>query len=244
MADLFNYLLSGQRASELSAANTTLMLGADCRWALEIPAALGLPDRLLGRLIEPGTPLGPLADGVRDDTGLDAPLVATCGHDTSAAVAAVPAEGDDWAFLSCGTWGILGGLIDRPITTEHCRLAGFTNEYTVGGWYLARNTLGLWLLQQLRRKWDTPDDHWTYDRLAAEAAAAVPCGVFVVSSYPDLLAPSDMEKAMLAQLDRSGQAPPTGRGALARAVIEGLALEYAVQMDCLAQITGRSFDRL
>ena len=77
------------------------------------------------------------------------PVIATCGHDTSAAVAAVPAEGDDWAYLSCGTWSILGEPIDAPITDRICRDLGYTNEYTIGGWYLGENILGLWLVQEL-----------------------------------------------------------------------------------------------
>ena len=172
------------------------------------------------------------------------PVIAVCGHDTSAALAAVPAEGDNWAFLSCGTWSVIGTLVDEPITTVQCLEQGYTNEYTLGGWYLARNILGLWLVQELRRKWDTSSDPWDYVRMTSEAAAATGfAGLFNVADE-SLLAPADMEAALGKVLADAAQGSPQTRGELIRCVLESLALEYAWRLDVISELTGKQCDCL
>ena len=239
MPDLFHYLLCGEKRSEMSIANTSNLMGTDCRWSEPIIERFGLPRRMFAELVPPCTVLGPLSPEVQQLTGLgEVPVIATCGHDTSAAVAAVPGEGDNWAFLSSGTWSILGTLTETPITTDRCVEMGFTNEYTIGGWYLARNISGLWLIQELRRKWDSSGDPWDYERMAAEAAEAQAAPLVDVADE-SLLAPSDMEAALLALIQSSGQQPPAGRAELIRGVLESLALEYNYRLDALAELTGR-----
>jgi len=239
MPDLFGYFLTGVKASEMSIANTSNLMDTDCRWAEPIISRFGLPLRMFGRLVQPATVLGPLSAEVREQTGLgEVPVIATCGHDTSGAVAAVPAEGGDWAFLSCGTWSILGSLIDRPVATPRCLELGFTNEYTIGGWYLARNISGLWLVQQLRRKWDRPSDPWSYPRMTAEAGRAGSTAVFDVS-HPSLLAPPDMEKAILNLIRAANGKVPRSKGELVGCVLESLALEYAWRLDAIGELIGR-----
>jgi len=239
MPDLFHFFLTGVRANERSILNTSNLMGIDGQWAKAIIERFKLP-AMFGRLVEPGTVLGPLTDTIRREVGgLDGvPVIATCGHDTSAAVAALPGQGRDWAFLSCGTWSILGCLIDRPLATPRCLELGFTNEYTLGGWYLARNILGLWLVQQLRRKWEETPEPWDYVRMTAEAAKAKG-GLLVDAADASFLAPADMEQALLAWLRKSGQPPPAGRGELVRCVLESLALEYARRLDALGELVGR-----
>ena len=144
MPDLLAYLLTGRMNSELSIAQTSQVVGTDCKWNAEIIKRFNLPPKMFTPLIEPGTVIGPMTDEVAALTGMDptVPLVACASHDTSAAVAAVPAEGDNWAFLSCGTWSILGRMVDTPVSSRECYEAGFTNEYTYGGWYLAQEHPG------------------------------------------------------------------------------------------------------
>jgi len=240
MPDLFQYFLTGVRASEMSIANTSNLMDANCRWCRPVIEAFGLPE-MFAELIEPATVLGGLTEAVRQETGLlaDVPVIATCGHDTSAALAAVPAEGDGWAFISCGTWSILGSLVKRPITAPKCLELGFTNEYTIGGWYVARNISGLWLVQELRRKWDTPTDPWDYVRMTAEAAREEDGGPLLDAADASLMAPADMEAALLALVARGGQAAPRRRGQLVRGVLESLALEYNRRLDSLGELTGR-----
>jgi len=242
MPDLFQHFLTGVRACELSIVNTSNLLGTDCKWAEEVMRRFDLPRRMFPKLIAPATVLGPLSPGVREQVGLyDVPVIATCGHDTSAAVAAIPGEGENWAFVSCGTWSILGCLIDRPIATPKCLELGFTNEYTIGGWYLARNILGLWLVQELRRKWDTSADPWDYARMTAEASKAESTRHSWLVDVADgsLLAPPDMEKALLALLEKSGRGQPSTRGQLIRCVLESLALEYDRRLNAVGELTGR-----
>lgn len=241
MPDLFNFHLTGKAANELSILNTSNLMDVNCQWATEIIERFKLP-AMFGNLIAPANVLGELSGAVADATGLGAlPVVATCGHDTSAALAAVPAEGEDWAFLSCGTWSILGSLIDKPVATPRCLELGFTNEYTIEGWYVARNILGLWLVQELRRQWDANSDPWDYVRMTNEAGtdeAAKFTGLVDVAD-DSLMAPADMETALLGVLAKHDQPTPGSRGQLVRCVLESLALEYAERLDSVSELTGR-----
>jgi len=237
MPDLFAYMLTGKRVSEMSIANTSNLMGTDCKWCSEIIDAFALP-KMFGELVEPATVVGPLTPEVQKLTGMGpVPVVATCGHDTSAALAAVPAEGDNWAFLSCGTWSILGTLVEKPVATPKCLKEGFTNEYTIGGWYLAQNIIGLWLVQELRRKWDRPEEPWDYNRITAESKTAKSTAIVNVAD-PSLMAPHDMEEAILALIEKTGQPKPKTRGELVRCVLESLALQYNAAIDSIATLTG------
>lgn len=240
--DLINYYLTGVRASELCVAQTSQLVDKECRWSAKIIGRFGLPMRMFPKLVGPAAVLGPMLPAVRDQVGLgDVPVVAAAGHDTGAAVAAVPAAGDHWALLSCGTWSILGTMVDPPIWSTECYQTGFTNEVTYGkgrpGWYLARNILGLWLVQELRRKWNRPDDGWDYARMTAEAIKA-PSGPLVDVDSSRLLAPADMEETLIELVRQSGQQAPAGRGQLVRCVLESLALQYAWGIDVIGRLTG------
>jgi len=226
MPDLFNYFLTGERKSDRAVANTSNLMGTDGQWCEEIIRRFGLPRGMFPELIEPATLLGELRPDVQEQTGLGAvPVVAACGHDTSAAVAAVPGEGENWAFISCGTWSIPGCLLDEPVATDRCLELGFTNEYTIGGWYLARNVSGLWPIQEMRRAWDRPEDPWDYGRMVAQARAAG-AGPLVDVSDESLLAPPDMEAALGGLAQRAGQPQPRSRGELIYGALASLALEY------------------
>jgi len=247
MPDLVNYFLTGRAVSEKSIANTSGMMDTQGRWSTEIIEAFGLKSGMFGELVEPGTVLGELSDDVRQATGLEkVPVVSVAGHDTASAVAAVPAEGSGWAFLSCGTWSIIGALLDEPICTPQCLQRGFTNEYTIGGWFLARNISGLWLVQELRRKWDSPDDPWDYGRMTDEARSerAASYGGLIDVADESLTAPPDMEQALTKLLADSGQPPPETRGQLVRCVLTSLALEYNARLEGMLKMTGRHFDPL
>lgn len=240
--DLLTYFLTGVKAVERSHVQTGNLLDTKGEWCWDVIDAFELPRKLFGRLIGPAEVIGPLQESVRQETGLgEVPVVAVCGHDTSSAVATVPGEGENWAYLSCGTWSILGTMLHEPITDLACWRKGFTNELTYRGWYLAKNILGLWLVQQLRAKWDQSDDPWDYDRITAEASNA-PGGLLVNAVDESLMAPADMEAALVELLRKSDQAEPDSRGQLVRGVLESLALEYAVVMDDIAAVTGRRPD--
>ena len=242
MPDLVTYFLTGVKAVERSHVQTGNLLGTDRQWCWEIIDRFGLPRKLFGRLIGPAEVIGPLQAAVREEVGLgEVPVVAVCGHDTGSAVAAVPGEGPNWAYLSCGTWSILGKVVAEPINDLACLRKGFTNELSYGTWYLARNILGLWLVQQLRAKWDQSGDPWDYDRMTAEAAAAQ-TDLLLNAVDSSLLAPPDMEEALVALLTGSGQHEPRSRGELVRCVLQSLALEYGVVLDDVGEVTGRRPD--
>ena len=243
MPDLFNYFLTGVKASERSIASTSNLMAIDGRWCREVIERFGLPD-VFCELVEPGTTLGGLQDSVRKQVDLgEVPVIATCGHDTGAVVAAIPATGDNWAFLSCGTWSILGKLCEDPLITSEALHEGFSNEYSLSGWFSCRNILGLWLVQGLRRKWDTTADPWDYSRMTAEAAEARAAGWIDVADS-SLMAPADMEASLLDLFERCGQAKPETRGELVRSVLESLALEYAHSLEVMSELTGRRSDEL
>jgi rhamnulokinase len=237
MPDLLGYFLTGVKAGEMSVANTSALMGTDCDWSGEILKAYDLPD-MFPRLREPGTLLGPLSsETARQSQMGDLPVISTCGHDTSAAVQAVPGEGKDWAFMSCGTWSILGTLLDAPVVDPRCLELHWMNEYAIGGWYLAKNIIGLWLVQELKRKWDTSTDPWDYPRIVAEAEKSK-TDAMINAADPALVAPADMEQALVDQIKANGQEAPETRGELLRAVLEALALEYAAGLDAIGEFTG------
>ncbi len=244
--DLMNYFLTGVKASEMSIVNTSNLMSVDCNWCSDIITRFSLPD-MFHNMIQPATVLGELQPSVADLAGIGGvPVVSVCGHDTSAALAAVPAQGDNWAFLSCGTWSILGFMVDKPVATDECLNLGFTNEYTIGGWYLARNISGLWLVQELKRKWDVPNDPWDYSRITAAAADVNPASwsSHIDAAHESLMAPADMEQALYDLIARSGQTTPENRGHLVRCVLESLALEYNRRLTTACELAGKKPDAL
>jgi len=240
MPDLLHYWLSSERATEYTNATSTGMLGVDGAWATDMLARLDVPAHMLLPPSRPGTTLGPLRADVRAACGLGAvPVILPATHDTACAVAAVPSvphegNGADHAYISSGTWSLLGLELDHPILTEEARLAGFTNEGGVGGTYrFLTNIMGLWLVQECRRAWARAGHDRGYEELTAGAAAAPSPGVVIDVDDPAFLHPDDMPAAIAGQLRRTGQDP----GAigdpirLVRAILEGLALAYRVALE-------------
>lgn len=240
IADLINYFLTGQKRCDRSVANTTNLMDVECNWSRPIIEAFGLPE-MFPEMIEPAEIVGTLSAEVQAATGMqaDVPVVAACAHDTSAALAAVPARADEhWAFISCGTWSIPGAMIPQPITTPRVRELNFTNEYTLGGWYIAQNVIGLWLVQELRRKWNTPESPLDYTQMTQDAVDAGSGPILNVADE-SLVAPADMEAALLALVEQGGGAKPASRGELTRGVLESLALQYNVAVNAIGELTGK-----
>ena len=177
--DLLGYWLTGQRVTEDTNASTTGLLDARTgQWSTELIDTLGLPTGLLPRVVPPGTVVGDLTPAVAAQLGLDRPLTVTTvgSHDTASAIVGVPAENPNFAYISCGTWGLVGVELDQPVLTEESRAANFTNERGVDGTirYL-RNVMGLWLLSESIRTWELQGRPAEPDR-AARAAARLPAG--------------------------------------------------------------------
>ena len=247
MPDLLAYWLTGQQAVERTVASTSQLLDARTgEWAWEVIAALGLPKAIFGRVVAPGTVLGPLRDEVAGLTGAAGiPLLATASHDTASAVAGIPMSGDDKLWLSSGTWSIMGIETEQAITDEQALAWGFCNELGVAGTVrFLKNIAGLWLLQECKRQWalDGEDLDWAgIDELANEAE---PFTAFIDPDDPTFASPGGMPEKIRAYCQRTGQAVPHKKGTVLRVATESLALKYRVVYERICDLTGRRFVRL
>jgi len=233
MPDLLAYWLTGERHAEETNASTTQLLDARTGdWARGLIEELGLPQRLFPQVVEAGTTLGGLLPHVADATGLAAStaVVAVATHDTASAVVAVPSASPGTAYISSGTWSLVGVELDAPALSEQARAANLTNERGFGGTTrLLKNVMGLWLVQECRRAWGGAD----YAELV-ELAASAPGGVLFDPDLPELLTPGDMP-ARIAALCGT-----TDRAAILRAIFESLACRYRHVLDELEAVTGRA----
>ncbi len=246
MPDIFNYVLCGVKASEFTMATTSQFFNPRTgEWNWGFFEEVGLSKRILQNVVAPGTFLGALRREVAEETGHpEIPVIATASHDTGAAVAAVPAEGTGWAYISSGTWSLVGVEEKEPIITARALAANFTNEGGVGGTFrFLKNVTGLWLLQQCRKTWSR-DLALGYDELVAGASEAPPFTALVDPDAPDFLHPPDMPAALGDYWRRTGQTEPPTRAGVTRAILESLALKYRLTLDELRDVTGRAIDRI
>jgi rhamnulokinase len=243
MSDLFAYFLTGRKCCERTNAISTQLLDPwKGEWSTEIVRKLDLPWSILPELVDPGTVLGEVLSPVRDAVSLKSGVViAPCTHDTASAVAAVPGSGSDWAFLSCGTWSVVGTLTSDVVTTSRAYAAGVFNELTIQSRMLCRNIIGLWLLQQARAAWMRAGGSHSYDDIVKLAAQAPEDGPLINPDAPRFLAPQDMQIAIQRYCAETGQTVPRHPAGTARSIMESLAFAYRRWLDEIAAMTGRSF---
>jgi rhamnulokinase len=239
--DLFHYWLSGVAACEWTNATTSQC--ADPRtegWALDVPERLGIPGRLFPRIVRPGTVLGSLLEEVADQTRLRrAVVVAPATHDTGSAVAAVPFRTPDAAYISSGTWSLVGIELPAPLIDDRTFAANLTNEGGVAGTFrLLRNVTGLWLLHECRRTWAAEGSDWSFEQLVEMAQQAPPLRSLVDPNDPVFLAPGDMPRRIREFCAATGQEVPEDEAAIVRSVLESLALKYRGTIELLAEATG------
>ena len=245
--DLLNYWLTGELRAEFTMATTTQFVDARTRtWATDLLDDLDIPTRLLPPLVEPGALLGTMKKDVC--TGLaGTPVVAPASHDTGSAVASVYAGGNT-AFISSGTWSLLGTELSAPVISSKARDGNFTNEGGVGGTTrLLRNIGGLWLLQECRRSWAAAGQELGYDALLAAASKDEEPHAFQSLFDPDhrgFFQPPDMVRAISGYCRQTGQRVPDGPAAFARGILESLALKYRVVLESLEDVTGHTFDEI
>lgn len=230
MPDLFSYFLTGKATNEYCIASTSELLDAKKRtWSWDTIKALGLPEHIFGEIIMPGTVRGTLRPDIAQETGLgEVDVVAVGSHDTASAVAAVPAiEGDDTlAFLSSGTWSLLGVELPEPILSEEARKAEFTNEGGVGGRIrFLQNITGLWILQRLMAEWEERGEKQSFSQLLPEAEKACINSIIPVADAA-FMNPASMEKAICGYCKDSGQQIPVTKGELTRCLLQSLAHKY------------------
>lgn len=246
--DLLNFWLTGRKAAEYSIASTTQMLDAATRnWDGELLDKLGIPKQILPEIVMPGTVLGPLRAELAARLNLDknTPVIAVGGHDTASAVAAVPFDGRPGAYLSSGTWSLMGVELDEPLINERVAALNFTNEGGVGGKIrFLKNIAGLWLVQECRRAWQRAGQGYTYAELTQLAANARPFGTVIEPDDAGFVAPASMLEAIAAYATRHDQPAPQTEGEYVRCCLESLALKYRWTLEKLEELTGTKLEVL
>ena len=241
--DLLAYWLTGQLGVEATNASTTQLYDVRARaWSETLADRVGVPVRLLPELREPGQVIGPLLPEVAEETGLDpaTPVIAVGSHDTASSVVAVPAAiGERFAYISSGTWSLVGLELAEPVLTPEAQNANFTNEGGVDGRIrFLRNVMGLWILQECLRVWELTD----LPALLADAAVAPAFGVLIDPDDPSFLAPGNMPRRIEDFCAKSGQEAPRSRAAVVRCVLESLALAYRRTLRLAQTVADREID--
>jgi len=248
IGDYFNYLFSGIARNDESNASTTQLYNPRTRsWSDKLIAALDIPRKIFPKIVAPGTVLGRLLPEVASETLLnDVQVVATCSHDTGAAVAAVPAHGgEDWAYLSSGTWSLLGVELPQPLISEKVRAHNFTNEAGYGGTTrFLKNIVGLWILQESRRVWERAGQNFDYATLTSEAQNAEPFRSLINPNAARFAKPGEMPEKIAAFCRETNQPAPETPGQFTRCILESLALLYRKTLEEIIQLTGREISRL
>ncbi len=247
MPDAISYMLSGQRICEYTILSTSALMNPETRdFDDGILAAAGVSRSLFGRIVMPGEVIGELTDEVAAETGLGKiPVIAVAGHDTGSAVAAVPATGGDFAYLSSGTWSLMGVEIPLPIVTEESAAMNFTNEGGAGGGIrFLKNITGMWLLERCRASWKREGREYSYPRIVALMDDAEPFRSLIDPDDPSFANPEDMPSAIREYCLSRGEALPSSDAELVRCIFESLALKYRLVLGNLKKLSGKKIDRL
>ncbi|MCS7223523.1 MAG: rhamnulokinase [Armatimonadetes bacterium] len=248
MPDLFHFWLSGQKVCEFTDATTTQFYDpVKGDWAYEMLHKMGIDTKILGPIVPAGTVLGTIRPSVADELGLSPAFqVVTPGsHDTASAVGAAPLSGPDAAYISSGTWSLVGAEVTTPIITDQSLAFNFTNEGGIYGTFrLLRNVMGMWLLQECRRAWARQGKEFSYDDLLQLAARAQPFKAVIVPDDPRFLAPDDMLQAIRQFCADTGQPAPETEGEFVRCCLEGLALTYRWVVERLQVLLGKAISTI
>jgi rhamnulokinase len=240
--DLFNYLFTGVRKCEFSIASTSQFYDPRKKaWAKGVLEKLGLPTKILPEVVASGTVLGSLLPDVAGECGVgEIPVIAPACHDTASAVAAVPAEGTDWCYISSGTWSLMGVEIPEPIVNPKSLKYNYTNEGGVGGTIrFLKNIMGLWLVQECRRHFRREGYDHSYAELTQMAERSKPLGALIDPDHKPFLAPGEMPVKIEEYCRRTGQRPPNTRGEFVRTCLDSLALTYRRTLEGLEDVLGR-----
>lgn len=248
-AELITHFLCGECPGEYTNVSTTQLydVPGDC-WALDVSRIAGVPEYILPPVVKAGTKVGTLLRGVAERCRLspDVELILPACHDTGSAVAGVPAEeGDDWLYISSGTWSLVGAEVGQAIVTpESCR-ANFTNEGGACGTIrFLKNVVGLWLIQECRREWAMAGETVGYDELTAMARDVNPFRCLIDVTDERFLDPGPMTPRITAYCRETGQKPPETKGGFTRTALEGLALAYRKVCRVTSELTGRKYRTL
>ncbi len=247
MPDLMNYWLTGQTGTEFTNATTTQLYDAGAgEWAGDLLAAMRIPRDLFPDVTEPGTAFAPLLPAIAEEAGVrpDAPVIAVASHDTASAVMAVPARSPSFAYISSGTWSLVGLELPVRIAGEAARNANFTNEGGFAGTNrFLKNVMGLWLLQECRSTWrHSMHSDYSYEDLVALAETAPPLRSVVDPDRPEFMPPGDMPRRIRDFCLQTRQAAPEVPAEFVRCILESLALKYRLVIAEAERLSGRRVD--
>ena len=241
--DLIGYWLTGQKACEFTNATTTQLYDLTAGdWAWDLIEKMSLPGRIFPEILPPATVVGHLLPEVAEEVGLSESLtvMAVGSHDTASAVVAVPAEGDNFAYISSGTWSLVGVETSEPVITQEAMDSNFTNEGGVGGrTRFLKNVMGLWLLQECRKTWAEEGHDYSYEELERLARGAPAFGSVVNPNHPAFFSPGDMPSRIRSYCEETGQEVPEDIGHVVRCVLESLALKYHHILVQTSRLTGQ-----
>ena len=245
MPDLFNFFFTGRKVCEFSDATTTQFYDPVAGgWATELLDQFELPTHILPEIVEPGTIIGDLLPSIREQVGLDpVQVLAPATHDTGSAVASIPTSTRNYAYISSGTWSLMGAELQEPRIDDAVLQHNFTNEGGVGHTFrFLKNIMGLWLVQESRRTWERQGRAFSYPELAAMAEKAPPFTAVIDPDAELFLAPGDMPARIRDYCQQHGQPPPGDEGTLIRVVLESLALRYRNVLESVEEILGRRME--
>jgi sugar (pentulose or hexulose) kinase len=247
MPDLIHLFLTGVAVNEKTMASTSQLLNPRTQtWERDVIQAMGLPEKIFGKLVDAGTVLGELQSGVASETGAKKMrIIAPAEHDTASAVVGVPAEEPEPVFISSGTWSCMGRELSRPVVSDESFQAAFSNEGGVfGTTRFLKNLAGMWLLQESKRIWDAAGKTASYTELITRAETSPPFTSFIDPDNASFKAPTNMPEAIGEFCRRTGQETPADSGAFTRLILESLALKYRSVKESLAQVTGKPIGKI
>lgn len=244
MPDLLTYFFTGKMVCEQSIASTSQMYDpTKAQWAAALLKKLQIPTHLLGKITPSGRVVGGLRSEVAAECGLDVPVIATAGHDTASAVVAAPGEGNNWCYLSSGTWSLMGLELDQPIVNEASLAANFTNEVGAQGKIrFLKNIMGLWLVQECRREFERQGHTFDYTALTKMAEEAKPFTAVITPDYSEFLKPGEMPQKITRFCRATKQKSPKTTGEYVRTCLEALALTYRRTVENLEMLSGRKIE--
>ena len=245
--DLINFWLTGQKVSEFTNATTTQLYDPRKEnWSAELCQVLNIPLSIFPKVIQPGTDIGLILPSITDETALQPTrVIAPACHDTGSAVAAVPVQNESWAYISSGTWSLMGIEVEEPIITKHALDLNFTNEGGVNNTFrFLKNIMGLWLVQECRRTWSRSGEQMSYDEISQIAAQAEPFKALIDPDHHLFLASGDMPKRIVDFCKQTNQNLPLTKGEIVRSALESLALKYRWVLEKLEFVKGEAIDTI
>ena len=246
--DIFNYLLTGVMKNEYTEASTSMMLDPFTKkWNKELLEKLDIPTDILCDIIEPGSVVGELSDAICEELGCPKiPVIAVGSHDTASAVASVPATEDySYAYISSGTWALMGAELDGPSVTDTSFKYDFTNEGGVCGKIrFLKNIMGLWIIQECRRQWEREGKELSFNDLEQAAWGAAPFESFIDPDYYDFATPGNMPQKIRNFCEKTGQKIPQTEGEVIRCAAQSLALKCRMVADALEDVQGKKLEAI